>query len=308
MKKTADKFRGLWPVMLTPFRENKTIDFRALDLLTEFYLDSGAMGLFANCLSSEMFELTGQERLAVIRAVVRRVRGKIPIVATGTFGGPVKDQAEFINKIYNLGVDAGILITSLLAREKEDESRLEINISRLARLLPGIPLGLYECPVPYKRILSAKLTARLASTGRFLYLKDTTCNTGEIKAKIKAASGTELSIFNANTPTALDSLRAGADGLSAISANFYPEFYTWLYRNSRNSRLADKVNFLSDELTMMDAITRINYPMNAKVFLARRGIRIKPVSRISGRGLNEEEGKMLDKLFIRYKLLAKEFA
>ena len=294
--------------MLTPFRENKTIDFRALDLLTEFYIESGAQGLFANCLSSEMFELTPQERLAVIRAVVRRVGGKIPIVATGTFGGQVKDQAEFIKKICDLGADAAILITSLLVRKKQDESRLEINILRLAGLLPGIPLGLYECPVPYKRILSAKLTGKLASTERFLYLKDTTCNTSEIKAKINAVSGTALAIFNANTPTALDSLKAGADGLSAISANFFPEFYTWLYRNFRNEKLADQVNYLSDELTMMDAITRINYPMNAKVFLARRGLGIKPVTRIRGRCLDEEEAKMLDKLYNRYKFLAKEFA
>ena len=57
--------------MLTPFRENGEVDFSGLQEITEFYLACGATGLFANCLSSEMFHLDPSERLAIIEEVVR---------------------------------------------------------------------------------------------------------------------------------------------------------------------------------------------------------------------------------------------
>ena len=41
------------PVMLMPFNEDQSIDYNALDCLVDFYLESGASGLFANCLSAK---------------------------------------------------------------------------------------------------------------------------------------------------------------------------------------------------------------------------------------------------------------
>ena len=286
--------------MLTPFKTGGEIDFHALDSLTEFYLENGANGLFANCLSSEMYELTTDERLAITASVVKRVKGQVPVVATGTFGGPINQQAEFIRKIHDLGVGSVILISSQLADEGDDESRLKDNLIKLMDFVSNIPLGLYECPVPYKRLISPVLTAELAHSGRFLYFKDTSCNTGIIKQKIEAVAGRILSLFNANTPTALDTLRAGADGISPISAIFYPEFYSWIYSNFKIADRSDQVEYLNDQLIMMDAITRINYPMSAKVFLSKRGIKIEPVIRTAGRALNFEEAKILDKLYDNY--------
>ncbi len=91
--------QGFIPVMLTPFTENGEIDFEGLTQLTEFYLEAGAAGLFANCLSSEMFELTEEERLAITQHVVKVTDGRVPVVATGTFGGPIAQQANFVERI-----------------------------------------------------------------------------------------------------------------------------------------------------------------------------------------------------------------
>ncbi|WP_255524607.1 dihydrodipicolinate synthase family protein [Pedobacter riviphilus] len=79
--------KGFIPVMLMPFLSNGNIDYPALTQLTEIYLQAGSSGLFANCLSSEMFELTGKERIQVIKHVIKVVDGAVPVIATGTFGG-----------------------------------------------------------------------------------------------------------------------------------------------------------------------------------------------------------------------------
>src|SRR3982750_2568722 len=96
------------PVMLTPFKANGEVDYNGLTRLTEYYLKAGAQGLFANCLSSEMYELTEEERLQVIKHVVKVANGAAPVVATGTFQGSLNQQAEFIKRIYDLGTQAVI--------------------------------------------------------------------------------------------------------------------------------------------------------------------------------------------------------
>ena len=56
---------GVWPVVLTPFREDGKIDFPAYRALLEYYIANGVTGLFAVCLSSELYELTAAERLEI---------------------------------------------------------------------------------------------------------------------------------------------------------------------------------------------------------------------------------------------------
>ncbi len=98
--------------MLTPFLSNGNIDYPALTQLTEIYLQAGSSGLFANCLSSEMFELSDKERIEAIKHVVKVVNGAVPVVATGTFGGAISKQADFVKAVSETGVEAVIAITS----------------------------------------------------------------------------------------------------------------------------------------------------------------------------------------------------
>ncbi len=284
---------GLWPVMLTPFKADKSIDFQTLDVLTDFYLEHGAHGLFANCLSSEMYHLTEEERLDLVRAVLKRVNGRVPVVATGTFGGKIHQQAAFVQQMRDIGCDAVVVIGSQLVEQHKSDDVLRLNMQSLIELTDPVPLGLYECPEPYKRLLSPEFLHELANSGRFLYHKDTVCDLPLIEAKIKAVKGSNLAFFNANSATGLDSMRAGADGLSPISANFHPELYTYLCQYYTDPHKTEEIEYLNKMLILMDAVTRINYPMSAKVFLKMRGLAIEPVLRIPGNPLNYEEMEIL---------------
>src|ERR1700761_2084425 len=146
--------KGFIPVMLTPFKNNGDIDYDILTQLTEIYLKAGAAGLFANCLSSEMFELEDDEKLQAIKHVIKVADGKVPVVATGTFGGPIAKQADFVKKVHDTGADAVIAITGLLADESESDQVFNERVFDLFNKTDNIPLGFYECPVPYKRLIS----------------------------------------------------------------------------------------------------------------------------------------------------------
>lgn len=165
---------GVWPVMLTPFTEENQVDYAALKELVEWYIKNGVDGLFAVCQSSEMFKLTLEERVTAAAKVKEYAAGRVPVIASGHISDSVEDQIEELNKVAATGVDAVILITNRMAKEEESDDVWIKNTQYLLEHLPEkVHLGLYECPFPYKRVMTPKVTKWCASTGRFYFLKDT---------------------------------------------------------------------------------------------------------------------------------------
>src|SRR5678809_632959 len=122
------------PVMITPFNLKAKVDLDVVSLLVDFYLAAGVKGFFANCLSSEMFSITEDERLELTQHIVKYVDRKVPIVATGSFGLTIEDKAEFAKKIYDTGVDAVIMITGHFAKVDEGDDLLLANFEKMFQL------------------------------------------------------------------------------------------------------------------------------------------------------------------------------
>ena len=181
--------RKFVPVMLTPFKENGEIDFDGLTRLTELYIQAGAKGLFANCQSSEMYHLSDEERLLIVKHTIKVADGRVPVVAVGNFGTTIGKQADFVHKIYDTGVKAVIIVTSLIAEENESNEVFDERIFELLHLTGKIPLGFYECPQPYKRLLSAEQLGKFVATGRIIYHKDTCLDIEMVKDKLKVTDG-----------------------------------------------------------------------------------------------------------------------
>ena len=290
------------PVMLMPFTEDKKIDYKVLKDLVEFYLKAGAEGLFANCLSSEMFELGKDEMIDSINFIVNEVHGRVPIVATGSFGNTISEQADFIKEVYATGIEAVIVITSLLAEENDEESLFEDNVRKLMELTPNIPLGFYECPIPYKRIMSPTFLSEIVQSDRIKYYKDTSLDLNSIKSKLHSTQGfPEFGLFDAYMVHAVGSLQAGSAGLSCIQGNYFPELIVWLCKNYDDPNLQvqiDKVqNFLIENMDVM----HYAYPASAKYFLQLTGFEIQTSCRRTDiEPLDDETKEKLKQLKISY--------
>lgn len=289
---------GVWPVMLTPFKGTGEVDYNALEQLIDWYIERGCDGLFAVCQSSEMFHLTLEERVAVAKAVVAYAKGRVPVIASGHISDGEAEQVEEVNAIAATGVDAVILITNRFAAEGEsDELWMERCEQFLQKINPDVPLGFYECPYPYKRLISTENLRKCAETGRFHFLKDTCCDLALIKERLEVIKGTALKLYNANTSTLLDSLRCGAEGFSGVMANFHPELYAYLYAHQED----ENITYLQDFLTIASLIERQYYPVNAKYHLQHcEGLAVDTYSRKQDdTGLTEtfrKEVEMLNEL------------
>ena len=282
---------GCIVTMITPFAADGSIDYGAIDSLIEWYIASGCVGIFMPCLSSEMFDLTDNERLELAERVSKRVAGRIVVVATGTYGGPIEMQAKTVNAMA-AHCDAVVVNTACLVSKDEDDAAWRAAASQLLELTGSVALGLYECPVPYKRLLSPELIKWCAETHRFHFHKDTCCSMEAITAKLAAVAsaggkdgGTPFRFYNANVETLLPSLRAGGHGFSGISANFYPHLHAWLCKAARDEVVADDspakrrrssgseanivegMRKIQDFLSLAEATVCVNYPASAKAYL-----------------------------------------
>src|SRR4249920_3436623 len=257
------------PVMITPFNLKANVDLDVVSSVIDFYLAAGVKGLFANCLSSEMYSISEEERLALTRHVVNYVNGRVPVVATGSFGLTIVDKAEFTKKIYDTGIDAVILITGHYANVEDSDDVLLKNFERMFKLTGNIPLGMYECPAPYKRIISPGVFKTLLSANRLVYHKDTSIDLEKVKAKLDILKETKnnLEFFDAHSPNAMYSLQMGAKGMSSISGNFYPEILVWMVNNANNPDRQKEVQWLQSEISRVDPLIHVAYPMSAKYFL-----------------------------------------
>src|SRR5665647_476993 len=295
------------PVMLTPFKENGEIDLDGLTRLTEMYLQAGVKGLFANCQSSEMFELSNDEKLLIVKHVMKITGGKVPVVAVGNFGKTIAKQADFMNKIYDTGVQAVIIVTSLIALEYEQPKVFEERVFQLFELTEKIPLGFYECPKPYKRVLTAEQLAKFVATGRVIYHKDTCLNIEEVRKKLEVtAKYLDFGLYDAYAVNAIDSLNAGAAGLSCIQGNFFPELMVWLCEHFDDTEFKEDVSKVEHFIKIKMEVMHHVYPIVAKYYLQKSGLSISTFTRTNAGIFTSDVKEKVDLLFDQYNCLKNE--
>lgn len=264
------KINGIVPVMLTPFTDDDAIDYAGLDRLIDWYLKQGVDALFAVCQSSEMQFLTLDERVALARHVVNRVDGRVPVIASGHISDALAQQQEELLAMAQTGIDALVLVTNHLDAQQQGSDAFFATLDALLATLPAdLPLGLYECPAPYRRLLSDEELSYCAHTGRFVVLKDVSCDLATVTRRVKLVAGTPLAVINANAAIAWPAMQAGSLGFSGVFTNFHPELYHWLYhKGAQQPQLADE---LSVFLSLAAVAETLGYPKNAKLYHQRLG-------------------------------------
>jgi 4-hydroxy-tetrahydrodipicolinate synthase len=267
MSKTIE---GIIPVMITPFTEAGAIDYAGLERLIDWYLAHGVDALFAVCQSSEMQFLSLEERGALGRFVVRQVAGRIPVVVSGHISDAIEDQVAELTVAAETGADAVVLVTNHLDPHKAGTPAFRATLDTLlARLPTDMPLGLYECPAPFRRLLSDEELSACIDTGRFVLLKDVSCDLPTVRRRVALASGSPLAIVNANAAIARDAMLAGSRGFTGVFTNFHPDLYQWMRRSGeRHPALTDRLNRF---LVLASLSEAFGYPALAKMYHQRLG-------------------------------------
>jgi 4-hydroxy-tetrahydrodipicolinate synthase len=274
--------------MITPFDPDLRIDWGAYRQMVAWYLEKQVGGLYANCLSSEMYALSVEERLLLTREAVRTAGGRVPVASTGNLGSSVDEHIHYCRQVAECGADVVMLVVPEFC---ENDGDLERYFFTLAEKV-STPLGIYECPAPRFYHLGVELARRLALSGRFVAYKETSCDLVKIKALLAALQGTPLALLQANTPYLVEAVRAGAPGSMTIAAIWLPELVAEVIEKTRLSVLAKTsgeahtsalpqaraddslLEHLHAKLCALKLAQRAVHPLGTKYLLSKRGLPI----------------------------------
>ena len=278
--------KDIFTTMVTPYKADGSVDFDMAEKYVDWYFENGLTGIFAVCQSSEIFYLTLEERVELNRRVYKRAKElekqhgrKFTVVSSGHVSDTMEEQAEELNAIWKSGTEALILITNRLDLHNEGDDVFIANAEKLLKMLPeDVKLGLYECPHPYKRLVTPKILDWCLSTGKFYYMKDTCCDAAVMKERCAQLAGSSFKLLNANCQTFLESMQNGGDGYCGIMCNFHPKLYAWMGEHfEQDPEKAEQVQSVIGTFGFTEV--GLPYPLTAKYHMNLCGLPTENIAR-----------------------------
>ena len=264
-KLTRDNKDGIYSLMLTPFFEDRSIDYNTYEEYTEWQVSQGVDHLFAVCGSSEMTQLTLEERLKLAELTVKH-KGNTTVVASANIEKTKEENLEEIKKMEQTGVDGIVLTTKGYG---DDEETLVSYIRELASST-DLPVFMYEFPGFQPHLISGKAYGELTKDGLIWGIKDTTCRLDMIQDKIDNKN--DSTIIQANMPYLFDSYVAGARGVMATPTSCGGAFFQRFHEAfvSGDMALAEQ---RYNEIILLDNAIDSGFCASAKELIRLQGVK-----------------------------------
>jgi 4-hydroxy-tetrahydrodipicolinate synthase len=210
--------QGLGVALITPFREDGAIDFDALSRLLDFQLENGTDYIVALGTTAETPTLSKNEKAEIVRFIVKKVDGRIPVVM-GVGGNNTSDVVEELKHADFTGISAVLSVTPYY--NKPTQEGLFQHYCALSQASP-LPLILYNVPGRTGVNMTAETTLRIArACSNVIAVKEASGNLDQIKAIIDdAPQGFHLISGDDAITTAV--IEMGGIGVISVFGNAFP--------------------------------------------------------------------------------------
>lgn len=203
-----DEFSGVYSLLLTPFNEDRSVDYKAYEEYVSWQAAFKPQHLFANCGSSEMTNLTPEERITLAGLAVKNSMG-VPVYATANLQADHNDEIEEMKALEQQGVSGLVFVSKGMCDKPDEQYDYLMELATHTEL----PIVLYEFPGMQPHLMQASVYGKLAASGKFKGIKDTTCTSQLIGEKIAVAGSSN--ILQANIPLLYKAYEMGAKGVVA---------------------------------------------------------------------------------------------
>ncbi len=266
-----DEFAGVYSLVLTPFKEDLSIDYKAYEEYVAWQASFAPQHLFAVCGSSEMTLLTQEERLKCASLAVKN-SGGVPVFATANLADNPEDEAYEIKALEQAGVTGLVFVTKGMCDRPEEQIEYLNSLAAKTEL----PLLLYEFPGMKPHLMQAEVYGALAATGRFKGIKDTTCLLTEIKKKI-AVQGSS-NVLQANIPFLLDAFNEGARGVVATPTTCGADLFVKMWSCFVNGDSEGTEKYY-EQIILLDNAIDSGFNASAKYICKLRGVNMNEYTR-----------------------------
>ena len=250
---------GSMEALVTPMNAEGGLDWQALDKLVEFHLQEGTDAIVAVGTSGESATLDVQEHVEVIRRVVDKVNGRIPVIA-GTGANCTREAIALTQNAKKVGADACLLVTPYY--NKPTQEGLYQHFKKVAETV-DIPQILYNVPGRTVCDMLPETVGRLSRIDNIIGIKEAT---GDIERgrQVIAACPEDFLVYSGDDATAYELMLIGGKGNISVTANVAPRLMKELCDLAMAGKAAEAKE-LNDRLM----------PLHDKLFIEANPIPVK---------------------------------
>ncbi|NDV68515.1 4-hydroxy-tetrahydrodipicolinate synthase [Dysgonomonas sp. 25] len=220
--------RGMGVALITPFKEDESVDYDALSSLVDYQLQNGTDYLVVLGTTAETPTLTEDEKHQIIDLVVSKVNGQIPIIL-GEGGNNTKAIVEKLKKNDYNGIDGILSVVPYYNKPSQEGIYQHYKAIAEASELPVI---LYNVPGRTGVNMSADTTIRLANEFKnIIAVKEASGNMTQMDEIIKRKPE-DFDVISGDDGVTFPLITLGAIGVISVIGNAFPKEF------SRMTRLA----------------------------------------------------------------------
>lgn len=208
-------FRGTLVALVTPFRDG-SIDRRALEELVDRIIAGGADGLVPCGTTGEAPTLTAEEQEVVVGAVVKRARGRVPVIA-GAGTNATHSTLAHCRAAERAGADGVMLVAPYYNRPNQDG--LHRHFSAVASRI-DLPIILYNIPGRTGVTIAVETIARLRE--EHAHIVAVKHATGSIDDASQLSTRSDIALLSGDDTMTLPLIAVGAVGVISVLANLLP--------------------------------------------------------------------------------------
>ncbi len=233
-------FHGSLVALVTPMLPDQTVDIDSLMNLIDWHLEQKTDGLVILGSTGELLTLTPGEQELIISETVKRVHGRIPVIA-GTGSSSTAFTIEKTRAAMELGADACLIVTPFY--NKPTQEGIYQHFKAVAEAV-AIPQILYNVPSRAACDLLPETLALLADCSNIVALKEATGDLSRVK-RILDLCNHKIDLLSGDDASCLDSILEGGKGVISVTANVVPGqmhelCHAALQGNTEQARQIDK--------------------------------------------------------------------
>jgi 4-hydroxy-tetrahydrodipicolinate synthase len=210
-------FTGSMVALVTPFK-NGQVDWPALEGLVDFHLKSGTDGIVPCGTTGESATLSHQEHDDVIKAVIRAISKRVPVIA-GTGSNSTDEAVRLTREAEKSGADGALMISPYYNRPTQEG--IYQHYKKVASEV-GIPIIVYNIPGRTGSKIEPETLARLAEIDNIAGVKEATGSVDQAIDVIRLC-GDRLAVFSGEDSLIFSLMALGGKGVISTVANVAPK-------------------------------------------------------------------------------------
>ncbi len=276
--------------LVTPFRQDRSIDTDALRRLVQFHIEAGTDMIIPCGTTGESPTLSGEEQFEIIRTVKEEAGGKIKIAA-GAGTNATLHAVELAKNAEKAGASAILSVAPYY--NKPSQEGIYQHYKHIAEAV-SVPIIIYNVPGRTGCNVAASTILRLARDfENIAAVKEASDNFTQI-AELLAERPDNFSVLTGEDSLILPFIAMGGDGVISVAANEVPSQVKGLVEAVRRGDLAaaQAINSTYRNLFRLNFIE--SNPVPVKYILARMGM-IEEKYRLPLVPLSSESKAIIDK-------------